>query len=472
MKNYFVTVGMEVHAELKTKSKMWCDCANVPLEREINKNICPICTAQPGTLPVPNKEAIRKVISVGLACDSKIADFTEFDRKNYFYPDIPKGYQISQYLYPIVSGGMLSGVPLTRIHQEEDTAKSDHESNIGTLIDFNRAGVPLMELVTEAVTYNSAEEAAKGSADFCRNLQRLLRTLNASDANMEMGQMRCEANISITLDKNVFGTKCEVKNINSFASVEKAILYEVTRHADMLEKGEKIIQETRGWNEIKNETFSQRKKENAHDYRYFPDPDLPKMYLHKVFDIDQILKELPELPWNKKQRLAKLGLQDKHIEILLDNRELSIYFDEVVKITGEENSKNVANYLLTDAIGLLSKEDVYKLSAPQNFATLINMSAAGDLSSRATKDILEIIMKEDQDPKSYAEKNNMIQKTDTESLNKIVQKIISENGTQWEELKAGNDKLTMFFVGKCMKEAAGSGNPQIFMDLIKQNANN
>jgi aspartyl-tRNA(Asn)/glutamyl-tRNA(Gln) amidotransferase subunit B len=472
MKNYFVTVGMEVHAELKTKSKMWCDCANVPLEREINKHICSICTAQPGTLPVPNKEAIRKVITVGLACNSRIADFTEFDRKNYFYPDIPKGYQITQYLYPIVAGGALSGVPLTRIHQEEDTAKSDHESNIGTLIDFNRAGVPLMELVTEAVTYDSAEAAAKGSGDFCRDLQRLLRTLDASDANMEMGQMRCEANISITLDKNVFGTKCEVKNLNSFASVEKAIRYEVERHAEMLAEGKTIVQETRGWDENKNETFSQRKKENAHDYRYFPDPDLPKMYLHKLFDIEKMRAELPELPWDKKVRLATLGLQEKHIEMMIDDKELSDYFDSVCDIAGVAYTKNVANYLLTDASGLLSKGDEYKLPAPNNFATLIKMSADGDLSSRATKDILEVIMRKDQDPRAYAEANSLIQKTDTEALAKIVAKVISENTKEWEEYKGGAEKLQMFFVGKCMKEAAGSGNPQLFIELIKNATNN
>ena len=270
MSNYLTTIGLEVHAELNTKSGMWCGCKNDPYEKRPNVNVCEVCIAHPGTLPVANKEAIKKVITVGLAVDGAISDFTEFDRKNYFYPDIPKGYQLSQYKFPIVTGGEINGVKLTRIHLEEDTAKSTHDHEGYTLVDYNRAGVPLMELVTEPVLHNAEDAVA-----FARELQRILRYVGASEANMEMGQMRIEANISVSKDEK-FGTKVEVKNINSFASVFGAINYEVKRHIETIDSGGSIVQETRGWDENKQETFSQRKKENAHDYRYFPDPDLPK----------------------------------------------------------------------------------------------------------------------------------------------------------------------------------------------------
>lgn len=465
--DYFVTIGMEIHAELKTQSKMWCSCANVPLETEANKHTCEICLAEPGTLPVPNRDAVEKVIRVGLAVGANIADFTEFDRKNYFYPDIPKGYQISQYKYPIVSGGVLAGVPLTRIHLEEDTAKSDHEKGAYTLIDFNRAGVPLMELVTDPVTYNSAEEAAKTSANFGKELQRLLRTLGASDADMEKGQMRLEANISITKDKNVFGTKCEVKNLNSFASVEKAIMFEVERHKDLLAKGEKVVQETRGWNEIKNETFSQRKKENAHDYRYFPDPDLPKMYLHSEFDLDKLKSELPELPWQVRDTLNAIPLQPKQVDQLVDDSQLYAYYKLAGETLDQELKKTLANYLCTDAVGFKAKDSSLNLPNPENFKKIVLMIADKKLSSRGAKDLLLDIMKQDSDPEARAKELNLIQNVDPEALKKIVESVVAENQKEWTEYKAGADKLMMFFVGKCMKASNGAGNPQLFMEIIK-----
>ncbi|HEY4518491.1 MAG TPA: Asp-tRNA(Asn)/Glu-tRNA(Gln) amidotransferase subunit GatB, partial [Candidatus Paceibacterota bacterium] len=260
---YLPTIGLEVHAELKTRTKMFCDSANDPGETRPNVNICPICTAQPGTLPTINRLAVRHVLKVGVACGSTLADFSEFDRKNYFYPDIPKGYQISQYKYPLVSGGMLNGVALTRIHLEEDTASNIHEADY-SLIDFNRAGVPLMELVTEPVIHDSRTAGA-----FARELQLLLRYLGASEANMDKGQMRLEANVSVSKGSTL-GTKVEVKNINSFRALEKAIEYEIKRQIDEIESGGVIVQETRGWDDVKQKTFSQRKKESSHDYRYFP----------------------------------------------------------------------------------------------------------------------------------------------------------------------------------------------------------
>ena len=278
---YIPTIGLEIHAELKTQTKMFCNSKNDPDEERPNVNVCPICMGHPGTLPVINKEAVRHVLKVGVAVSGKLADFTEFDRKNYFYPDIPKGYQISQYKYPLVTGGKLNGVDITRIHLEEDTATSLHEEGDYSLVDFNRAGVPLMELVTEPVIHS-----AKEAGDFARELQLLLRYLGVSEANMEKGEMRVEANISVIQDSRFknkeLGTKVEVKNLNSFKAVERAIEYEVKRHSEILENGGKLFQETRGWDELKQQTYSQRVKEESHDYRYFPDPDLPKLMLNEI----------------------------------------------------------------------------------------------------------------------------------------------------------------------------------------------
>ena len=278
--------------ELKTATKMFCRCKNDPDEKRPNVNICSVCTAQPGALPVINKEAVRQVLRVGSALNGQIAGFTEFDRKNYFYPDIPKGYQISQYKYPLITGGELNGVAITRIHLEEDTAKSTHSDSVDeSYLDFNRGGLPLMELVTEPVIHDGQTASA-----FAKEFQLLLRYLGASEANMEKGQMRIEANISVAplsprsdlkfaqgpTSLEALGTKVEVKNLNSFKSVERAIEFEIDRQIKELEGGGKIIQETRGWDENKQKTFSQRLKESSHDYRYFPDPDLPKLFLSEI----------------------------------------------------------------------------------------------------------------------------------------------------------------------------------------------
>ncbi len=474
-KKYFVTVGMEVHAELNTMSKMWCSCKNDPFNSDPNQNVCPVCLAEPGALPVANLEALRSIIKVGLAVGGNIANFTEFDRKNYFYPDMPKAYQITQFKYPVVSGGKLAGIELTRIHMEEDTAKSDHEKGSYTLIDFNRAGVPLMELVTEPITYNSKEEAAKASSDFCKEYQRLIRTLGVGDANMEKGQLRLEANMSITLDPKVFGTKCEVKNLNSFNSVEKAIMYEVDRHADMLAKGETILQETRGWNETKMETFSQRKKENANDYRYFPDPDLPKMYLHEIFDIEKMRSDLPELPNVKKEKYLSIGLSEKQIDQLLDDNILGKYYESGIKLlkTNEE-SKTFSNYLLSDVLGFIAKDNNLILPKAESFTEIITMLSSDKLSSRGAKDLLLNIMEnsnkyntENKSILDIATSLNLIQTVDPEAVKKVVEKVIAENQKEWTEYKAGAVKLEMFFVGKCMKESAGSGNPKAFIEILK-----
>lgn len=466
--SYITTIGLEVHAELHTLSKMWCGCKNEPLAERPNSNICEVCMAHPGTLPVPNKDAIKKVIQVGLAINGNIADFTEFDRKNYFYPDIPKGYQLSQYMFPIVSGGIVNGVAITRVHLEEDTAKSSHDKGGVTLIDYNRAGVPLMELVTEPVIHTREEASA-----FARELQRILRYVGASEANMEMGQMRIEVNISVSKDPKKFGTKVEVKNINSFAAVEGAIDFEIARHIEVYENGGTIVQETRGWDENKLETVSQRKKENAHDYRYFPDPDLPKFYLKEVFDLDVMKKELSgRLPSDYRAMYKSLSLKEDVSESLLNEVELSYFFASVCKGKNAEFAGLASNYLVSDVLGLLKKNNVSPsketLPTVEAFTSLIEMIQAGELSSRGAKDILPVLLtNKTVVTKDYATGKGLIQKNDPELLKAIVKEVLAESEKQIAEYKAGKESMFMYFVGACMKKSKGAGNPSLFQELLR-----
>ncbi|HPR84093.1 MAG TPA: Asp-tRNA(Asn)/Glu-tRNA(Gln) amidotransferase subunit GatB [Candidatus Paceibacterota bacterium] len=466
-KTYYTTIGLEIHAELKTKSKMFCGCPNNPDEKIPNVNICEVCTAQPGTLPVINKQAVLSVIKVGLALGSKIADFTEFDRKNYFYPDIPKAYQISQYKNPIVLGGELNGVKITRVHLEEDTATSKHDRGNYSLVDFNRAGVPLMELVTEPVIHS-----AKEAGDFGKELQLLLRYLDVSEANMEKGQMRVELNISVSDNPEKLGTKVEVKNINSFRAVERAALYEIERMTSLLEegKGDEIVQETRGWDENKQQTFSQRKKENANDYRYFPDPDLPKLFLSQIFDIDDIKKNLPELPEEKRARYKNdYELKDEDIESYVTDRELGDWFEEVAsKLIDKEKVRIASNYITSDFLGLKKTNLNIKLPKTSNFVELIEMISQNQISSRSAKDILAMIVVEDNSPMEIAKAKDLLQKNDEGQLKEIILKIIKDNPKVVETYKSGKENAIMSLVGQVMKETKGSANPQLALKLLKE----
>jgi aspartyl-tRNA(Asn)/glutamyl-tRNA(Gln) amidotransferase subunit B len=466
-KTYYTTIGLEIHAELKTKSKMFCGCPNNPDEKIPNVNICEVCTAQPGTLPVINKQAVLSVIRVGLALGSKIADFTEFDRKNYFYPDIPKAYQISQYKNPIVLGGELNGVKITRVHLEEDTATSKHDRGNYSLVDFNRAGVPLMELVTEPVIHS-----AKEAGDFGKELQLLLRYLDVSEANMEKGQMRVELNISVSDNPEKLGTKVEVKNINSFRAVERAALYEIERMTSLLEegKGDEIVQETRGWDENKQQTFSQRKKENANDYRYFPDPDLPKLFLSQIFDIDDIKKNLPELPEEKRARYKNdYELKDEDIESYVTDRELGDWFEEVAsKLIDKEKVRIASNYITSDFLGLKKTNLDIKLPKTSNFVELIEMISQNQISSRSAKDILAMIVVEDNSPMEIAKAKDLLQKNDEGQLKEVILKIIKDNPKVVETYKSGKENAIMSLVGQVMKETKGSANPQLALKLLKE----
>jgi len=473
---YYSTIGLEIHAELKTQTKMFCACKNDPDEEHPNVNICPVCMAHPGALPVPNKKAIENVIKVGLALSGEIADFTEFDRKNYFYPDIPKGYQITQFKYPIVSGGHLADMDITRVHLEEDTANNKHDRGDFSLIDFNRAGVPLLELVTEPHTFENAEETVKKASKFAKEFQLVLWYLGVSEANMEKGEMRVEANISVSTDPKVLGTKVEVKNLNSFRSVERAIKYEINRMTELLEGGlgNKIVQETRGWNEGKQKTFSQRKKEGSADYRYFPDPDLPKMKLHEAFDLEKIKKDLPELPTQKRARYKKdFGVKDEDIEVYInDPFVLGAWFEDIARILNDkEKIKIASNYITSDFLGLKKNNGDVKMPSAKNMAELSSMIMEALISSRAAKDILIKIVKSDESPIKIAKEEGLLQENNESALKEIAQKIINANQKVVADYKGGKDQALMSLVGQIIKETKGSANPsvvkQILIDLLK-----
>jgi aspartyl-tRNA(Asn)/glutamyl-tRNA(Gln) amidotransferase subunit B len=460
---YKLTVGLEIHAELATKSKMWCGCKNDPDETRPNVNICPVCMAHPGTLPVINKEAIRHVLRMGMAANGKLAlDFTEFDRKSYFYPDIPKGYQLSQYKFPLVSGGEIHGVKLTRIHLEEDTGTSVHDKGDYSLVNYNRAGVPLMELVTEPVIHS-----AKDAADFAREFQLLLQYLGAGEANLEKGEMRVEANISISKDPKKFGTKVEVKNLNSFKAVEKAIEYEVKRHVGLLEKGQEVVQETRGWDEHKGITFSQRKKENAHDYRYFPDPDLPKLKLSLLdeFSEENLKKTLPELPWQKRKRyINDYKMREVDVENIISSSDWYKYFESVIELAIKEKAdiQLIVNYFVNDYLSLAKDKSKGGMLNPVLFVGTIKLIEAGKISSRGAKDTFKLGFNDNSvgdNAEAIAEKNGWILKNDPEALKNALKEVIAANPQVVSDYKAGKLPALQFLVGQGMKATKGSAGP-------------
>ncbi len=469
---YKATIGLEIHAELKTATKMFCDSKNDPFESKANEHVCPICMGHPGTLPVINKKAVESVLRVGVALGSELADFTEFDRKNYFYPDIPKGYQLSQYKYPLVKGGELGGVKITRVHLEEDTASSTHDDGDYSLVDFNRAGVPLMELVTEPVIH-SAEEVG----NFGRELQLLLRTLGVSEANMEKGEMRLEVNVSIS-DTDKLGTKVEVKNIGSFKAAEKATEYEIARHIEVLESGGKIEQETRGWDDNKGKTISQRKKEDSHDYRYFPDPDLPKLKISEIpeFSFEKLKASLPELPWEKRKRYTNLGLKTTDVYIYVTIPEVGAFFEAVAKALGDKKESVLlaSNYISSDLLGLIKKKhgegkekEISNLPfGPGEFSKLITIIEKKTVSSRGAKDVLAIMFEKGGDAEKIANETGLVQKSDEGAIKKMAEELIAENPKAVDEYKAGKAASLMFLVGQGMKKSKGSANPEVLKSAL------
>lgn len=465
MSTYKPTIGIEIHAELKTKSKMFCGCRNEPHESAPNTNVCPVCLAHPGTLPTVNKEAVKKVLLVGRALKGQIATYSEFDRKNYFYPDIPKAYQLSQYEYPFVQGGELAGVSITRVHLEEDTARSQHTGD-ESLVDFNRAGVPLMELVTEPVIHD-----AQKAAHFAKELQLLLRELEVSNANMERGEMRVEANISVSKDTSL-GTKVEVKNLNSFKAMERAIIYEVNRQTALLEKGEEVKQETRGWDEAKSKTFTQRSKEKAEDYRYFADPDIPKFDLAKIaeFGISRLDEVLPEIPSKIREFYVNLGLSADQAEILVADRSVRAFYQSAIGNDSPtpEKAKVAANYLISDILGILQANPILSLKMEQagNFSKLIDMIMSKTLTSRSAKDLLLPVVFEGKDPEVLAKEKGLNQVNSAEDLVIVVDDIINANPAVVAEYKAGKEQALQYLLGQGMKASKGAANPQLLKELL------
>ena len=481
---YQVTIGMEVHSELRTKTKMFCNSKNDPDESHPNINICSVCLGHPGTLPTANEEAIKHVQKVGLALGGEVQKFSQFDRKNYFYPDLPKGYQISQYQHPLVFGGILNGIRITRVHLEEDTARLIHDGKGDTLVDFNRAGVPLMELVTEPDLHD-----AKRAREFCEELQLLLRYLGASDANMEKGQMRCEANISLRgRGQDGLGTKVEIKNLNSFRAVEEAILYEIERQKKVLESGESVKQETRGWDEVKKQTFSQRVKESAHDYRYFPEPDLPRMEFSDEY-IDNLKGTIPELPQEKRKRfLEEYKISGLLVEILVKEKSLASFWEKMVselqswvalgKTLGfdaekpsvkESAIKIAANYFTSDFLGLIKEKDIFVseiLVEPENFAELVKMIVRNEISSRGAKDVLRYMVERGGDPSEIIKTLGLAQISDESALEETAKKILAQNSEAVSDYKKGKIQVLQFLVGQVIKETKGAGNPEVIRGIL------
>lgn len=497
--DYDVIIGLEIHAELKTKSKMFCRCNNDAEGKEPNTAVCPICLGHPGTLPVANKQAIEWTILTGLALSCKVNELSKFDRKNYFYPDLPKGYQISQYDLPLAYDGHLEiageQIKITRIHLEEDTGKLTHPSGKNySLVDYNRAGTPLMEMVTEPVIKN-AQTAKK----FCQTFQQILRYLNISDADMEKGQMRCEANISIQ-EKNKWkyadneikpiknyklNPKVEIKNINSFKAVEKAIDYEIKRQGKALGAGDKIVQETRGWNETKGKTITQRTKETSADYRYFPEPDLPPLNIDGRM-ISRIKSGLIELPHQKLARFQKeYYFNEYDAEILVSDKDLADYTEQViselrawVESTGDDwerqkkkLAKAAANWLINELFKHLKSDKIAVTNikiTPENFAELITLVYQGKINSSAGQKILEEMYKKGGDPTSIMQNLGLEQIDDKKELENIIKKILDKNKEQVQQYKQGKENVLQYFMGQVMSATKGKANPKIVIEIIKK----
>mgnify|MGYP001773452819 CR=1 FL=1 len=458
MSKYIPKIGLEIHLELNTETKMFCACPNDPDELHPNINICPICTGHPGTLPVVNKKAIEYAIKLAKALNCKINKTSYFARKNYFYPDLPKGYQISQYELPISENGYLEfylddekkKVRIRRAHLEEDTGKIVHENNY-SLIDFNRAGVPLLEIVTEP-DIRSAEEAKK----FVEELILLVRYLGISEANPEKGQIRFEANISLGIEDEL-GVKVEVKNLGSIRSLKDAIEYEIKRQKEILENGGNIIQETRGFDEDKRITFSQRTKESAEDYRYFPEPDLPQLLLDEEF-INSI--QTPELPLDKRERFMKeYNLSLKEVNILVENKELADFFEETIsEIKSEEidyDIKFVYNVLANDILGLLEKyqKNLDDLDfSPYQFSKLLIKLKNKEINIRILKDILNLVIERNENIDVLLGQIRMI---DEEKVRGIIEEIIRENQKAVEDYKKGKENALQFLIGALMRKTKG-----------------
>ena len=470
---YEVVIGLEVHAQLKTKSKIFAP-DGTEFGNEQNTQISPITLGMPGVLPVLNKKVVDMAILTGLALGSKIPERCKFDRKQYFYPDLPKGYQISQYDEPICIGGHLDiagkRIGITRAHLEEDAGKLVHSGASGiagsnySLVDLNRAGTPLLEIVSEPDMRSSDEAKA-----YVEELRNILRYINVCDGNLEEGSLRCDANISVMLKGSTeFGTRAEIKNVNSFRSLQRAIEYEIERQIELVEEGERVVQETRLWDDNSGETRSMRGKEDAHDYRYFPEPDLMPLEISQEW-IDRIKATMPELPAAKRSRYMSLGLSEYDAGIIVEQMELALFFDKVIELGA--NVKIGVNFLMGEIAAYLKDEKLAigetKLT-PENLVELINLIDKGTISNNIGKQIIFTMLKEGTNASQIVEKQGLSQISDEGALKEIVQRVVSSNPEQVSAYKSGKVQLFGFFVGQVMKESKGRANPKTVNELLKE----
>jgi len=472
---YETVIGLEVHVQLNTNSKIFCSCPT-SFGEDPNTKTCPICQGHPGVLPVLNKEVLNKAIMAGLALNCEISYFSKFDRKNYFYPDLPKAYQISQYTHPLCkkgfiqikkSNGKIKKIGITRIHIEEDAGKLIH-SQIKDVresyVDLNRAGTPLLEIVSEP-DIRDAEEAYL----YLTNLRQRLKFIGVSDVNMEEGSLRCDVNISIRpKGETKFGTKVEIKNLNSFSNVQKAIEYEIERQIQEIESGKEIEQETRLFDPDKNITKTMRKKEEAHDYRYFPDPDLVPVIVKKEM-IEEIKKKMPELPEKIYERLVQeYKIKEQDALLLISEKEYVDYFEKACQ-NNKNNAQKIANFILSELLGVIKEKNIefkdIKLK-PEEIGKIFELITQGTISIKIAKEILPDIIDKDINVKKYVEEKGLIQVSDTKELEEIVDRILAANSKNVEEYKAGKTKLLGFFVGQVMKETKGKANPELVNKII------
>jgi len=473
MARYETVIGLEVHAQLKTRSKIFCSCST-QFGAEPNENTCPVCSGMPGVLPVLNRKVVEYAAKMGLAIDCRINAKSVFARKNYFYPDLPKGYQTSQFELPIcehghvdiVTSGGAKRVGVTRIHMEEDAGKNIHSAHDNkSFVDLNRSCVPLLEIVSEP-DMRSAEEAVA----YLKALRSILVYLDICDGNMEEGSFRCDANVSIRpFGQEAFGTRAELKNLNSFKHVQKAIEYEVERQIDVVEDGEQVVQETRLYDANKGVTHSMRGKEEAHDYRYFPCPDLVPLVLEDAW-LEQWRGELPELPRAREKRFAEqYGLSADAAEVLTSERDLADYFEAA--LAGFNEPKKLANWIMTDILRELNlkggRAADLKLT-PKGLAALVRLVEEGRISAKSAKDILPELLETGADPEALVKTKGLVQISDTSALAADIDAVLAENPKELADYRAGKTKLMGFFVGQVMRRTKGQGNPAVVNQLLAE----
>lgn len=467
--NYRIVIGLEIHVQLATESKVFCSCST-KFGAEPNTQVCPVCLGLPGVLPVLNRKAFYYAIKTALALNCEIANYVRFDRKNYYYPDLPKNYQISQYRLPIAQHGYLmideKKIGIRRVHLEEDAGKLLHsEDGKFSFIDYNRAGIPLLEIVTEP-DINSPEEAVA----FLNELRLLLRHIAVSDCNMEEGSLRCDCNISLQApEEKELGIKTELKNMNSFRGVKMALQYEITRQKALLEKGEKVLAETRLWDEKKQRTYSMREKEQVHDYRYFPEPDLPPYEISEQL-LNELRATLPELPSAKKIRFRQeYRLSDYDINILLAEPLLAHFFEETLKYYPDP--KKAVNWLNNELMGILNERNIdfsALLLTPEQFAKLLSLIDAAKISIRTAKEILPLLVEKPDDPEKIVAQKGLLQISDESQLRGIISKVIAENRAAVEDFLNGKQKAIAFLVGKVMQATGGKANPGVVNRILRE----